>query len=206
MAALLKAIPELFSAALLLALWFEPQRFDIGWFRAGVLALLLEFFVIHASGFMAVTVLDPQASARMRTLRLAGWTAGYLLFISAFAWGFDAWWMLGAFAWLLFGKLQAIWTGAAPTERDRMHAIVSWALSVAVFLGAVGLTVESDIPMLGATPDVRDAAGFDAKGGVWEAEPHRALAGAVLYFTIMGLSRPILARVFAVRAALHVDS
>ncbi len=29
---------------------------------------------------------------------------------------------------------------------------------------------------------------------MWEAEPHRALAGAVLYFAIMGLSRPLLAR------------
>jgi len=47
---------------------------------------------------------------------------------------------------------------------------------------------------------MRDAAGFDAKGGLWEAEPHRALAGGVLYFTLMGLSRPLLAW-FAVRPA-----
>ena len=206
MAYLFKAFPELLSAAVLAALWIEPQRFDVGWFRAGVLALLLEFFVIHASGFMAVLMYDPGTPAVKRSLQVAGLGVFYLLFISGFAWGFDAWWMLGAFAWLCFGKLQAIWTGAAPTDRDRFHAMASWALSVAVLLGAVGLTVKSDIPMFGATPDVRDAAGFDAKGGVWEAEPHRALAGAVLYFTVMGLSRPILARVFAVRAALHVDS
>jgi len=199
MAYILKALPELFSAALLLALWVEPQRFDIAWFRSGVLALLLEFFVIHASGFMAVLMYDPGTPAGKRSLQVAGLGAFCLVFISGFAWGFDAWWMLIVFAWLLFGKLQAIWTGAAPTERDRTHAIVSWALSVAVFLGAVGPTVESDIPVFGAGPDMRDAAGFDAKGGVWEAEPHRALAGAVLYFTLMGLSRPILARAFAVR-------
>ena len=199
MAAVLKAFPELISATLLLALWIEPQRFGIEWFRSGVLALMLEFFVIHAGGFMAVTVTDPEASPRLRALRLAGWTAGYLLFIALFAWGFEAWWMVAAFAWLCFSKLQAIWTDAAPTERDRTHAVVSWALSVAVFLGAIGLTVESDVPMLGATAAVRDAAGFDAAGGVWEAEPHRAIAGAVLYFTIMGLSRPFLALGFAGR-------
>ena len=54
-------------------------------------------------------------------------------------------------------------------------------------------TVTVDVPELGVTPEIRDAAGFDAKGGVWEAEPHRALAGAVLYFAIMGLSRPLFA-------------
>jgi hypothetical protein len=193
---LLKAFPELISAGLLLAVWIEPQRFGVEWFRAGVLALLLEFFAIHAGGFMAVTVIDPAASRVARSLRLAGWSAGYLAFIALFAWGFDAGWMVGAFAWLCFSKLQAVWSDAAPTERDRTLAVVGWALSVAVFLGAVGLTATLDMPVLGATAAVRDAAGFDAGGGLWEAEPHRALAGAVLYFAVMGFSRPLLARAF----------
>ena len=199
----LKALPELLSAALLLALWVEPQRFGIEWFRAGVLALLLEFFVLNAGGFMAFLMYDPQTSARKRSLQVGALGAGYLVFISAFAFAFDAWWMLGAFAWLLFGKLQAIWTGAPPTERDRMHAGASWALGVAVFLGAVLLSVMVyPLPPLGAGPEFRDAAGFNANSsGVWEAEPHRALAGGVLYFTLMGLSRPLLAWAFAVRAA-----
>ena len=161
---------------------------------------MLEFFVIHASGFMAVLMYDPETARGTRSLQVGGIGAGYLLFISAFAWGFDAWWMLGAFVWLCFSKIQAIWTGAAPTEGDRWHAMVSWALSVAVFLGAVFLTAFVDVPALGATAEIRDAARFDAKGGLWEAEPHRALAGAVLYFTLMGLSRPVLARGFRPRA------
>jgi hypothetical protein len=163
-----------------------------------VFALLLEFFVLNSGGFMAVLMYDPETAPRMRMLQIAGLGAFYVLFIGAFAWGFDAWWMLGAFAWLIFGKLQAIWTGATPTERDRAHAITSWALGVAVFLGAVFATAMlDDVPMLGATEEVRDKAGFDGKStGLWEAQPHRAIAGAVLYFAIMGLSRPLLARGF----------
>jgi len=196
----LRAFPELLTAALLLALWAEPQRFGIDWFRSGVLTLLLEFFVIHASGFMAVLMYDPGTPRGRRILQVGALGVGYLLFIGAIAWGFDAWWMVAAFAWLCFGKLQAIWTGAAPEERDRTLAIVGWALSVAVYLGAVFLTVLVYVPPLGVTPAIRDLAQFDAGGGVWEAEPHRALAGAVLYFTIMGLSRPLLAWAFAARA------
>lgn len=178
MAHALKAVPELLSAALLLALWVEPQRFGIEWFRAGVLTLLLEFIVINASGFMAHLMYNPETSARDRSLVVAALGAVYLLFISGYALAFDAWWMLGAFAWLIFGKLQAIWTGAPPTERDRMNAGGCWGLSVAVFLGAVLLSVMVyPLPPLGAGPEFRDAAGFNAKGGVWEAEPHRALAG-----------------------------
>jgi len=159
-----------------------------------VLTLLLEFFVLNAGGFMAFLMYDPQTSARKRSMQVAALGAGYLLFIGAFALAFDAWWMLGAFAWLCFGKVQAIWTGAPPTERDQFHAGAGWALGVAVFLGAVLLSVMVyPLPPLGAGVEMRDAAGFDAKGGVWEAEPHRALAGGVLYFTLMGLSRPFLA-------------
>jgi hypothetical protein len=100
--------------------------------------------------------------------------------------------MLGAFAWLCFGKLQAVWSDGPPTEKDRFVAMASWALSVAVYLGAVGVSVSYDIPRLGATDAIRDAAGFTGSGE-WEREPWRALAGGVLYFVIMGLSRPLFA-------------
>jgi hypothetical protein len=195
-----KAVPDLVTAGLLYAVWADPVRFGSDWFRAAAFTLLLEFFVIHAGGFMAATVYDPAATQRVRLLRLAGWTAGYVAFISAFALGFDAWWMVGAFLWFCFSKLQAIWTGGPVTERDRSHAIVSWALSVAVFLGAIFATLEYDVPELGADAAVRAAAGFGA-GGMWEAEPHRALAGGVLYFALMGLARPLLAWAFSPRAA-----
>ncbi len=192
---LLKAIPELVSAAILFWIWLEPTRFGTDWFKSAVLTLLLEFFVIHAGGFMAVLMHDPETPRGKRALQVAGLGAFYLLFMSAFAWGFDAWWMLFAFAWLCFGKVQALWTGAPPTEKDRFVAIASWALSVAVYLGAVGATAAMDVPRLGVTDAVRDAAGFDGHSkGLWEAEPWRALAGAVLYFAVMGLSRPLFAR------------
>ena len=177
----LKAVPELLSAALLLALWVEPQRFGAEWFRAGVLTLLLEFFVLNAGGFLAFLMYDPETSARKRILRVAALGAGYLAFISAFALAFDAWWMLTAFAWLCFSKIQAIWTGAPPTERNQFHAGASWALGVAVYLGAVFLSaMVYPLPPLGVGPEILEGARFDAKSsGIWEAEPHRALAGAL---------------------------
>lgn len=190
----MKALPQLVSAGLLLWLRMEPLCFGLEGFRSGVLTLMLEFFVIHSSSFMSVLMYDPESPARKRALQVAGLGAGYLLFISAFAWGFNAWWMLWAFAWLCFSKIQAIWRGTEPTEKDRFVAMASWALSVAVYLGCVGVTVILDVPRLGVTDGIRDAAGFDANGGAWEAEPHRALAGAVMYFAIMRLSRPLMAR------------
>ena len=191
-------LPDLVSAGLLYVAWSEPQRFGYDWFRAAAFTMLLEFFVIHAGGFMAATVVDPEASTRTRLLRLLGWTTGYTAFISLFALGFNAGWMVWAFLWFCFSKVQATWT-LAPLERDRTHAIVSWALSVVVFLGSIFLTLEYPVPELGATAEVRAQTGFDKGGGVWETEPHRALAGGVLYFAIMGLLRPPLAWAFRSR-------
>ena len=159
------------------------------------MTLLLEFFVIHSGGFLAVFLNAPEDSRRNRALISLGIIAFYLAFISLFAWGFNAWWMVPAFAWLCFGKVQALWSGREPTEKDRFVAIASWALSVAVYIGSVFATATLDVPQFGSTDAVRDAAGFDGKStGLWESQPWRALAGAVLYFTIMGLSRPFFAR------------
>lgn len=188
----LKALPELISAGILYMLWIEPQRFGAEWFKSGVLTMLLEFFVVHATGFMSVLMYDPETSKAKRSLQIGGLSVLYFLMISGFAWGFDAWWMLGAFAWLCFSKLQAIWGGGKPTDHDQFVAIASWALSVAVYLGAVGISVTTDVPALGVTEDIRAAAGFDG-GGEWEREPWRAIAAGVLYFIAMGLSRPLFA-------------
>lgn len=197
-----KALPDLVTAGLLYAVWLEPARFGLESFRVAAFTLMLEFFVIHAGGFMAVTVTDPQATPRVRLARLGAWSAGYLAFVGLFAVGLDAPWMVGAFAWFCFAKVQAIWSGAPVTELDRSHAVTSWALSVAVFLGAIFVTLAYDVPELGATAEVRAATGFDEKStGTWEREPHRALAGAVLYFAIMGLARPPLSLAFAPRGA-----
>ena len=191
----LKALPELISAGLLFMLWNEPQRFGAEWFKAGALTMLLEFFVVHSAGVLALVMNNTENPKKVRALQVLFLFTFYVGFLIGYAHSYDAWWMLYAFLWLLFSKLQAIWSGGAPVERDRAVAITSWALSVAVFLGSVGATAALDVPRLGVTDAVRDAAGFSGTStGLWEAEPWRALAGAVLYFTIMGLSRPLFAR------------
>lgn len=191
-----RALPELANAAFLVFLWYAPDTLDLAWFRAGVLSLLLEFFVIHASGFMAVLMHDPDTSARTRMLQVGGLGLGYLGFVALFALGYQAWWMVGSFAWLTLAKLAAIHAAGRPSETRRKFAIIGWACGVVVYFIAVLASVFLPLPMLGATAAVRDAAGFTGSG-VWEAEPHRALAGAALYFALMAVQRPWLARAAA---------
>jgi hypothetical protein len=195
---LLAAIPDLLTAAGFLLVWMHTEWFKPQWVATGMTTMLLEFFVVHASGFYAVVMYGDGPRGR-RVLQLAGLAALYLLMIVAVAWGMHAWWMVGAFFWLTVGKMLAVWNG--PTRAlgfeqsfDRqMMAMASWALSVAGYLGAMCASVMVDWPAYGVTPDVVRAAGFDpSSSGEWEATPYKALAGGALYFGAMALLRTLL--------------
>lgn len=195
---LLAAIPDLLTAAGFLLVWMHTEWFKPQWVATGMTTMLLEFFVVHASGFYAVVMYGDDTRGR-RVLYLAGLASLYLLLISAFAWAFHAWWMIGAFFWLSVGKMLSVWNGPAKARTfeqsfDRqMMAMAAWALSVVVYLGAIGASVMVDWPPYGVTPEVTTAAGFDVKSsGMWEATPYRALAGGALYFGLMGLLRTLL--------------
>jgi hypothetical protein len=195
---LLAAIPDLLTAAGFLLVWTRTDLAGPQWVATGMTTMLLEFFVVHASGFYAVVMYGEDPRGR-RVLYLAGLASLYLLMISAFAWGMHAWWMVGAFFWLSIGKMLTVWTAPNKTRSfkqsfDRqMMAMAAWALGVVVYLGAVSASVMVVWPEYGVTPEVVRAAGFDpASSGEWEATPHKALAAGVLYFGAMGLLRTLL--------------
>jgi len=202
---LLAAIPDLLTAAGFLLVWMRTDLAGPQWVATGMTTMLLEFFVVHASGFYAVVMYGDDPRGR-RVLHLAGLACLYLLLIAAFAWGFHAWWMIGAFFWLSLGKMLTVWNapakraGFGPVFDQQTTAMAAWALSVAVYLGAVSASVMVDWPAYGVTPEVTTAAGFDLNShGMWEATPYRALAGGALYFGAMGLLRTLLRLILLLR-------
>jgi hypothetical protein len=189
----LTAIPDLLTALGLLLIWERPDITGAAWVASGVVTLVLEFFVVHGSGFFAV-IMFGDGSRINRSLYLLGLAALYLLLVCAFAWGLHAWWMVGAFCWLVFGKIQAVWTGPltpARREQEQRAAIIAWAASVPCFLAAVFASAFIEWPPFGVTPQVVAAAGFTG-GGLWEAQPYTALAGGVLYFSAMAFVRGLI--------------
>lgn len=195
---LLAAIPDLLTAAGFLLVWMHTDQFGPKWVATGVTTMLLEFFVVHASGFFAVVMYGDSPRAK-RVLYLAGLASLYLLLISGFAWGFHAWWMIGAFFWLSLGKMLTAWQ--VPTKgrgfeqqfNQQFMAMAAWALSVVAYLGAVAAGSTLDLPAYGVTPEVTTAAGFDvSSSGEWESKPYRALAAGAIYFAAMGVLRTLL--------------
>ena len=67
--------------------------------------MLVEFFLIHATGFFTAIANQPRSDRRLRIVGVLGLSLFYLLMIGAFAWTFGEWWPLLAFGWLAVGKL-----------------------------------------------------------------------------------------------------
>src|SRR5882757_6680764 len=115
----LSAIPDLLTAAGFLLIWMHTDLTGSQWVANGVATMLLEFFVVHGSGFFAV-ILYSGASRAKRSLYLAGLASFYLLMIAGYAFGMHAWWMLGAFFWLTLGRGIAIWTSSPKDHREQL--------------------------------------------------------------------------------------
>lgn len=175
------ALPDAVTCALFVLTWLEPFRFGPAAVKTGLIVMLLEFLVVHSSGFFAVLVYDPEASRAKRTLSVLGLSLFYLLFVLAWALSFGEWWPLGAFAWLIGSRLGSIWIDPVPLENERTRQIVFWALSVVLYLGGVLATVDTPLPHFGIPPEIVPALGITG-GGLWLEQPHRVIAFGALYF------------------------
>jgi hypothetical protein len=180
--------------------------------KTAMLTMLLEFFLVHATGFFTVFANDHRGSKWKRIGAMAGLSLFYVLMISAFALSFGQWWPLLAFGWLLAGKVAWVWTGKPdPDDLDgsdaTMRQMAAWAGSVVLFLGGVAYTSIDDIPRWGMTAALQPSFGLDMTSeGLWESQPHRVVAFGALYFGATFVAKVLLALVDrwrARRAAAH---
>lgn len=183
----LAAIPDFLTAAGLVLIWLRPDLPPGPWVAAGMLTLLMEFFVVHAGGFYMVIAMG-KASKAQRTRQLSGLAAFYLVLVAACAWMMQAWWMVGAFGWLTVSRIVMLWRAPAASESQLKLAIITWAASVFFFLMAVALGASIPWPALGLTPEAVAASGI-GRGANWLDQPQSAVAGGLLYFIAMGVVR-----------------
>ncbi len=170
-----------------MALWVAPARFGAAAIRYVVLLMIIEFIVVHSAAFMGKVALGPGGRAG-RTLRIILLGAGYSVFVAAFCLAFRAWWPLPAFWLLVLNRLAGALLHKG--EADAARALgLSWAAAIVAYIAAALLSKELPIPRLGVSPDIVAAARLPGSGvpgsSVWIEEPHRVLAAAALYFTLM---------------------
>jgi hypothetical protein len=185
---LLGALPDSLTCLFFVVLWIAPLSFGSQSVGNGMLVMLVEFVLVHATGFLGAVVLDGAAS-RMKVLGvLLGFAVFYLVFIAVWSLAFQQWWPFFAFGWLLLGKFShAIKSDTTSTAR-RQKMQSDWVIAGVTYVVGVFITSILPVPQFGIDASV--VAKLHLPGsGVWVDEPQRVIAFGAFYFGVLAWTR-----------------
>lgn len=181
------ALPDLAIAVVFLITWIAPRTFGDRMVGFLMLVMLLEFIIVHASGFMGSVMFHDPLSARMKVKALLGFGAFYGIFALGFSLGFQAWWPLWTILLMTLNRMMIVLLGTIPDEQERAYILGGWAVSALCYIVFAMLTVFLPLPRFGITP--AEVVAQDLPGsGLWVEQPHRVIAFGFLYFLATGIS------------------
>jgi hypothetical protein len=176
----LSALPDVVLGGVLLVTWVAPHVFGEGVLRYALLTMLMEFVVVHSSGFMGLVLFGMSLTVVKKALAAVGLGLVYSTILVGFALSIEAWWPLWTFWGLTFNRLtNALFSGRAGRQA-RTRITNDWATSAAWYLLWVFSTL-LPFPALGITPEVVASAGLPGRG-LWVEEPHRVIVAGAGYF------------------------
>jgi len=185
-AGLLSALPDVGFAGVFLITWIRPATFGPFMVKWLLLVMLMEFIIVHASGFMGVVATGPSSrAARVFLLTVLG--AFYTLFAGGASVVFRSWWPITAFWGQTLNRMLGVILGQATDAQHRDLVMNGWAAAVMFYLGGCFATILLPIPTLGITPAVV-AAQHIPGGGLWVEHPEKVIAFGVIYFALTGWS------------------
>ena len=187
------ALPDTVSGGVFLTLWISPFAFGPHGVRNGMLVMLVEFVLVHATIMLPVLIallLAGRDTRLARVVAIVAPIAFYLLFIAALAHAFQAWWPYLAFGWLLFGKFGLSFAARSSVEEPDVNEFAVWGVSVLAFLGGAFATTLLPLPALGLADLGRTALDLPARtSGIWIDEPYRVMAFGALYFFMLAYAK-----------------
>ena len=186
-ARLASGVPDLALSAGCFVTWHSPRLVAPWVTRWILLTMLLEFIVVHSSGFMGVFAFGRE-SVRSRVLAILGLGALYSLFAGAFSLAFHTWWPLTSFALLTLNRLSGSLLHRDPDDDGSAQGlfIASWAACTLCYLAGAVATTAGTLPRLGFDPAFVASLHLSG-GGLWIDEPWRVVAFGAVYFGAVGL-------------------
>lgn len=178
------ATPEILASATYFAAWFAPASLPPGLPRSLVLAMLVEFLVVHSGGFLAGWMEHRGKGARKALPAVLVLAAMYMLFAGAFGLAFKSWepvWIMG---WLIGSRVLTVLVDHRDRreEIDRQRAL--WIAGAVLYLLLAFVCTLLPLPRFGVDGAARAA--MDLPGsGIWIDDPHRPLAMGAFYFGLL---------------------
>ena len=130
------ALPDVATAWLFAWCWKNPLGWHPGLTAALGQIVLMEFLVVHSGAFFAGIVSAEPGSGSSRGKLGAALLLCliYLPFAAAFAAGNGSWWPLGAFAWLLLGRVAMVANSRGWSAFERKRLRFHWANGAALYI------------------------------------------------------------------------
>ncbi len=166
--------------------WIAPTAFGPFMVKWLLLVMMMEFIIVHASGFMGVVAFGPRSRA-VRSVGILLLSLFYTLFAGGAALVFRSWWPLAAFWGQTLNRLLGVILGTAPTAEQRDLVMAGWGAAVTFYLLGCFATILLPVPALGITPEVVAAQHLPGSG-LWVDHPEKVIAFGVLYFGLTAWS------------------
>ena len=187
---LLAALPDALTSMLFLIGWIAPGFLGPGRVKDLMLTMLIEFVVMHSSGFYAAIASMSDVSRSKRLLAITALSAFYLVFVLGFSFGFHSTWPIWAFGWLFVSRFLHLWTTKSEPSENMQRMMTSWVISGMAYLGGVFATIFLPLPALGLTPTAIAALEIPQNmSGLWIEKPWTVIAFGALYFAILAWSK-----------------
>ena len=183
---LLSALPDGITACACLIVWIAPLALGNDAVKTVLLMMLMEFILLHATGFFTRIAASVAIPPTQRILKLLGLSAFYMLFVGVWAFVFHAWWPVTVFLWLVVGKIAWVFTSPRGRDAEMARQTKAWVFSMLAYVGAVFAGLLLPLPRLGL--DAATVAALHMPvSGAWVDRPHAAMASAVIYYSVLAL-------------------
>ncbi len=178
---LLGALPDLVTGIACIIVWVSPFAFGHDAVKTVVLMMLMEFLIVHGTGFFSSIVFTDNVPPLKRLTSMAGMLCFYGIFVATLAYSFEAWWPVWVFAWLVIGKAMWLFTNPRDRAAEKARQMKAWAFSTTAYLFAVFLGLMLPLPELGITSALQPQLGLSGSGE-WIEHPHVAVASMAIYY------------------------
>jgi len=172
------ALPDIGTAWLFAWCWKNPLGWHAGLAAALGQIVLMEFLVVHSSIFFAGLVSKEPGGGSGKLGAALLLCLIYLPFAAGFAAANGSWWPLGAFAWLLLGRVALVANSRGWSDFEGKRLRFYWANGAAFYILFCFAAVLLPVPAFGFAHTR-----VPFKG--WAISPQEVMCWGFLYFSAL---------------------
>ena len=180
------ATPELLASVTYFVAWFAPASLPGELLRSLVLAMLVEFLVVHSSVFLSVFLYTGVPGLRHPVLVVLGIAVLYMTFAGAIGLALHSWMPVWIIGWLIGSRVLTLLVDPRGREGEPGRQRALWVAGAVCYLLLAFATALPPIPAFGLDEAARARMALPGEG-LWIDEPQRPIAMGAFYFGLLAL-------------------